>query len=103
MNKSENYKADKPPIKIMVSYYDCQNKDTAIHNFEETWEKLTIHCPQCGHQEVWHDTAEEDIEIEEHYLCTNCSYSFYLLELESAMDNRQSKQRLVTLKQLTNI
>lgn len=45
---------------------------------EEEWEKLSLYCPNCGKQEVWHDTGPGDYYTGERYMCKSCAAVFFL-------------------------
>ena len=69
------------------------------HGYDESWEKLELHCPNCGEKQVWHETFGGDYYVEEKYLCTACNHGFYLPGgVCNEADDKQGKQRLEALK-----
>lgn len=63
------------------------------HWYAEEWEKLELFCPNCGKQEVWHETGPGDYYANETHLCTACEHSFHLYSGPSGPDDHD-KERL---------
>lgn len=58
-------------IKLTVKY-------EAGHSYDEEWEQLYMHCPNCGKHEVWHSTDDGDYYVGEKYMCRKCGAHFYM-------------------------
>lgn len=62
-----------------VLYYKSDNGGRGpgkvfSHQYEETWEKIDMYCPNCGKQDVWHENSPGDYYVGEGYLCTDCKH-----------------------------
>lgn len=52
------------------------------HSYIETYEKVDVHCPNCGKKEVW-ASEEGDYYVGEDYICISCHAKFNLPCLSS--------------------
>jgi hypothetical protein len=62
-----------------MSVIDVKTKWRAGHESRSTWEPvLTMHCPACGVQSVWHDTGPGDYYLNEQHVCVSCRQEWHI-------------------------
>lgn len=104
-SESDNRKPESPagftpaPGSVVSMHVNYYNGKTRTHGYDESWEKLALHCPNCGEKQVWHETSGGDYYVQERYLCTACNHGFYLPGgVRKESDDEQCKQRFEVLK-----
>lgn len=60
-----------------VLYYNPDNGGRGpgrvySHKYNETWKKIDMYCPACGHQAVWQEQSAGDYYVGEGFLCLDC-------------------------------
>lgn len=68
---------------------------------KECWVRAPVHCPSCGHLDVWREIANPgDIYFGTLYLCrsVSCEALFYLPHGAQRPNDELSRQRLMQLQ-----
>ena len=50
----------------------------AGHTYSYTWEEISLYCPRCGCNPVWHEDGPGDYYAGEEYMCAECGSCWYL-------------------------
>lgn len=56
----------------------CSSEDTIIRNNETgtAIEATSVHCPHCGVQAIYVDTADGDVYLGPSWVCADCGWEF---------------------------
>lgn len=75
--------------------------DYVSHSYNETWEKTSLYCLNCGKREVWMDTDGGDYYQGDSYLCTVCGHGWSTQGVETHEKHEKGNQRLKFLRDPT--